>query len=73
MNMGGGPSQPLGQHPFPRPDLQHDVVRSELGVADDRVEQVRVGEEVLTESDHGDGYQPKTARAFASTVLSNSA
>ena len=44
--------EPLGQHPFAGADLEHHVVRPELRVADDRVEQVGVGEEVLPEPDH---------------------
>jgi hypothetical protein len=43
--------QPLGQDPFAGTDLEHDVARLEAGVADDRIEQVGVGEEVLTEPD----------------------
>ncbi len=39
--------QALGQHPLPSPDLEHDVAGIERGVGDDRLEQVRVGEEVL--------------------------
>ena len=35
--------------PSPAADLEHDVAGLEVGVADDRVEQVRVGEEVLAE------------------------
>jgi len=61
-----------GQHALARPDLEHDVVWTELGVADDRVEQVGVGEEVLPKSDHS-RYQPNSALAFASTVRSSSA
>ena len=52
--------QPLGQHPLPGADLEHDVVGLERRVADDRVEQVRVGEEVLAQPDHG-RHQPKSA------------
>ena len=66
---GGG--QPLGQHPFPGPDLEHDVARRQRRVADDRVEQVGIGEEVLAEPDQGAGYQPKSAPALASTVRSS--
>ena len=69
--MGRGRGEALGQHPFPGADLEHDVARAELGVADDRVEQVGVGEEVLPEPD-----QPATSRrgraALASTVRSSS-
>ena len=73
MDVRGDGGQALGQHPLPGPDLEHHVIRRELGVADDRVEQVRVGEEVLAEPDHGStGYQPKSARALASTVRSSS-
>ena len=57
--------------PFPGADLEHDVALLQLGVADDRVEQVGVGEEVLPEPDHS-AYQPKSARALASTVRSSS-
>ncbi len=72
MDMRRRPCQPLRQHPFSRADLEHDVVGTELGVADDRVEQVLVGEEVLAEPDHGSGpHQPKRSRAFASTVRSS--
>ena len=63
--------QPLGQHPLPGPDLEDDVGRVELGVADDRVEQVRVGEEVLPEPTIV-AHQPKRVRAFASTTRSSS-
>ena len=58
--------QPLGQHPFAGPDLEHHVAGLEPGVADDRVEQVGVGEEVLPEPHHW-----KRARALASTVRSS--
>jgi hypothetical protein len=44
--------QAPAQDPFPRPDLEHHVLRRQLGVADDRVEQVGIGEEVLAETDH---------------------
>ena len=63
--------QALAQHPFPGANLEHDLALAQLGVADDRVEQVRVGQEVLPEPDHG--YQPNSARALASTVRSSSA
>ena len=42
--------EPLGQA-LPRlPNLEHDVVGGEVGLPDDHVEQVRVGEEVLAEA-----------------------
>ena len=72
VQVGRDRGQALAQHPFPGPDLEHDVALAQLGVADDRVEQVRVGEEVLPEPDHP-RYQPKSARALASTVRSSSA
>ena len=72
MQVGDDLGEPLAQHPFPGADLEHDVVGAQLGVADDRVEQVRVGEEVLPEADQA-RYQPKSARALASTVRSSSA
>ena len=62
--------QPSVSTPSPAPDLEHDVLLAQLGVADDGVEQVRVGQEVLPEPDHG--YQPNSVRALASTVRSSS-
>jgi hypothetical protein len=59
---------PLGERALPSPDLQRDVVGLELGVAHDRIEQVRVGEKILTEPHH-----LKILSAFASTVRSSSA
>jgi hypothetical protein len=58
--------QPFGQDPFAWAHLEHDVDRLEAGVADDRVEQVGVGEEVLPEPHHS-----KSVRALASTVRSS--
>jgi hypothetical protein len=72
VQVGGDVGEALAQHPFPGADLEHHVVGAQLGVADDRVEQVRVGQEVLPEPDHRD-YQPKSVRALASTVRSSSA
>jgi hypothetical protein len=72
VDVDGGNGQALGQHPLPRPDLEHHVPGRELRVADDRVEQVGVGEEVLPEADHGRRYQPNSSRALASTVRSSS-
>ena len=63
--------QAPAQHPFAGADLEHHVGGRERGVADDRVEQVGVGEEVLAEADQGVGYQPKSAAALASTVRSS--
>ena len=71
MQVGDGLGEPLAQHPFAGANLEHHVVGAQLRVADDRVEQVRVGQEVLPEADHR--YQPKSALAFASTVRSKSA
>jgi hypothetical protein len=39
--------QPLGERPLPTADLEHDVGGVELRLAQDRVEQVRVRQEVL--------------------------
>src|SRR5262249_56899252 len=64
--------EPPGQHPLAGADLEDDVAGVELGVADDRVEQVRVGEEVLAEPDQNRTYQPKRVRALASTTRSSS-
>ncbi len=75
----------LRQRSAPATDLEHDVARVQAGLADDRVEQVGVGEEVLAQAPlpgararHAPqskvalGYQPKTRAAFASTVRSSS-
>ena len=72
---------PLGQtprqHPFPAPDLEHDVVGVERGVGDDRLEQVGIGEKVLPEPDHGgptpasQAHQPKSRWALAVTTVSS--
>jgi hypothetical protein len=48
MDVGGHLHQPPGQHPLPAADLENDVVRLGRRVGEDRVEEVRVGEEVLT-------------------------
>ncbi len=48
VDVGRGGGEPLGQHAFPGADLEHDISRAQLGVAHDRVEQVGIGEEVLT-------------------------
>ena len=73
MDVGGGLGQARGQDPFPGADLEDDVGRIQLGVAEDRVEQVRVGEEVLAEPDHRSiPYQPKRVRPFSSTTRSSS-
>src|SRR5215218_3690115 len=56
------------EHAEPGPDLQHDVVRTELGESLDHGEDVRVGEEVLAElllGAHAHGRR-KAAAAFAS-------
>jgi hypothetical protein len=63
--------QPLGKDSFTDADLEHDVRVLQLRVAHDCVEEVRVGEEVLTQANHS-GYQPKRARAFDSTTRSSS-
>ena len=47
MNVSGNRRQPLGQHPFPRAHLQHDIAGLQLRVAHDGVEQIRIGEEGL--------------------------
>ncbi len=62
--------QPLGESPRAAPDLQHRVRGADAGVADDRVEQVGVGEEVLSEPPAA--HQPNRRAAFASTVRSSS-
>ena len=67
MDVGRRLGQPPGQDPLPGTDLEDDVGRVELGVAEDRVEQVRVGEEVLPEPHH-----PNRVRPFSSTTRSNS-
>jgi hypothetical protein len=68
VNVGDAVGDPLRQRPLPASDLQGDVVGLELGVADDRVEQVLVGEEVLSQFHHR-----KILSALASTVASRSA
>jgi hypothetical protein len=71
VDLGSRHREAARQHSFPRPDLEHDVLGPQRRVPHDRVEQVGVGQEVLPEADHR--YQPKRARAFASTVRSSSA
>ena len=70
VQVGRGVGDALGEHPFAGPDLEHHVARGQRRVADDRVQQVGISEEVLPEPDHG--YQPKSARALASTERSSS-
>jgi len=52
VNLRSNFGQALGQHPFPRPYFQDHVFGREAGIPDDRVEQVRVGQEVLAELHH---------------------
>ena len=64
-----------GQHPEPGADLQHDVVRPQLGQAADDAEDVLVDEEMLAEltvrddSAHG---RENAALAFASICAASS-
>jgi hypothetical protein len=58
---------PLCQRPLPTTDLERHVAGLELRVPHDRVQQVRVGEEVLPEPHHWN-----TRAALASTVRSSS-
>ena len=62
--------KPLGQHPLAPADLEHDVVGLERRVGEDRVQQVRIGEEVLAQADH---HQPNNLAALASIADSCSA
>ena len=41
------------QRPEARADLEHHLVSLQPGVAHDRLQEIRVGEEVLAEADHG--------------------
>ena len=65
---------PLGQRPLPSPDLERHVARIECGVADDRLQQVRVGQEVLAQASPPAAAltNRKTLAAFASTICSSS-
>ena len=72
MHVGGDRGEALGQRPFAGADLEHDVPGLELRVAHDRVQQVGVDEEVLPQPHHRAAYQPKSARALASTLASSS-
>ena len=58
---------PVAERALPRPDLERHVAGIEVGVANDRLQQVGVGEEVLAEPHHR-----KTLAAFASTMRSSS-
>ena len=48
--MGDRRCEALRERALPATDLEHDVFGTELRVADDRVEQVPIGEEVLAEA-----------------------
>src|SRR5262249_60038237 len=58
--------------------LQHHIVGTQIGVPDDHVQEVRIGEEVLAEAAGGairrpgGPHHPKTLAAFASTMRSSS-
>jgi hypothetical protein len=47
VHVAGELGQSPGQHPLPAADLENHLARAEVGIGQDRVEQVRVGEEVL--------------------------
>jgi hypothetical protein len=78
VKMGDGGGEPLAQRPSPAPDLEHDVAAPDPRVADDRVEQVGIPEEVLAEPPLAGArprraHHPKTLAALASTARSSSA
>ena len=62
-----------GEHAKARADLQHDVVRVQLGEPADDAEDVLVDEEMLAELLlRADAHGPKSAVAFASICASSS-
>ena len=71
MEVGHLRGEPLGQRALPPADLERHVGGIEGRIADDRLEQVRVGEEVLAQPDRRP-HQRKALAAFASTARSSS-
>ena len=59
---------PLGQRAGPASYLEDDVLSTDPGLAHDRVEEVRIGEEVLSEPP---AHHPNSLAAFASTASSS--
>ncbi len=70
VQLGDQRREPPAQRPSAAADLDHDVAGSELGKAHDRVEQVRIGEEVLPEARP---HHRSALAAFASSVRSSAA
>ena len=67
VNPGDAVGEVAGEYAQPRPDLQDDVGRVELGQSPDHAEDVLVDEEVLAELLlRDDGHSPNAALALAS-------
>ncbi len=66
VQMGDPRRDPVAERALPRPDLEHHVAWIEVGVANDRLQQVGVGEEVLIQP-----YHWNALAAFVSTIRSS--
>ena len=74
VHMPGPGRQAFGENAQSAPDLDHHIVRRELGQALNHIEDVAVDEEVLTElADAPSAHHPNTLAALRSTAPSSSA